>query len=117
VLEQLTQARALAAAPASGPAQRAEREDQVSAAVVRSLAVAESSPELRSSESFLSLGRELSATEDRLASARRFYNANVREINVRVETFPSSIVAKLSGFSRAEYFESSGGPEGGGDKE
>ena len=48
---------------------------------------------------------KLTNTEDRIAAGRRFYNANVRELNTRVETFPNNIVAGMFGFSRAEYFE------------
>jgi len=60
---------------------------------------------LRASENFQQLQAELANTEDRVAAGRRFYNANVRELNTKVETFPTSIIAGMFGFARAEYFE------------
>ena len=60
---------------------------------------------LRASENFQQLQAELSNTEDRIAAGRRFYNANVRELNTATETFPTNVVAGMFGFTRAEYFE------------
>ena len=71
----------------------------------RLIAVAEAYPELKADGQFLALQRELSLTEDRIAASRRFYNANVRELNgLRVE-FPSNLVAGLFGFREERYFE------------
>ena len=53
----------------------------------------------------MALQGELTNTEDRIAAGRRFYNANVRQLNTRVETFPPNIIATMFGFTRAEYFE------------
>ena len=64
-----------------------------------------STPDLKASDSFLELQRELANTEDRIQAARRFYNANVRDMNTRVEMFPSSIVAGMFHFAREEFFE------------
>jgi len=105
VFEEVTKARALAAGPASGPAEQAAHENVLTQAVGRLFAVAEAYPQLRSSENFLQLQSELATTEDRIAAGRRFYNANVRELNTKVETFPSNVVANLFSFTRAEYFE------------
>ncbi|EYR62280.1 membrane protein [Actinotalea ferrariae CF5-4] len=105
VLESVTAARAAALTPASGPAEQAANEDMLSQALGRLLAVAEAYPQLRASENFLQLQTELATTEDRIAAGRRFYNANVRELNTRVEQVPSNIVAGMFGFTRAEYFE------------
>lgn len=105
VFEDVTTARAAAAAPGSGPAEQARNEDQLSAALGRLLAVAEAYPQLRASESFGRLQAELTNTEDRIAAGRRFYNANVRSLNTKVEQFPSNLVAGMFGFTRAEYFE------------
>lgn len=105
VFEEVTKARALASSPASGPAEQAANENVLTQALGRLFAVAEAYPDLRASENFQSLQAELANTEDRIAAGRRFYNANVRELNTRVETFPANIVAGMFGFARAEYFE------------
>ena len=105
VFEAVTQARAAAAAPGSSPAEQAAQENVLSGALRQLFAVAEAYPQLRASENFAQLQAELTNTEDRIAAGRRFYNANVRQLNTRVETFPPSIIAGWFGFTRAEYFE------------
>ncbi len=105
VFEAVTQARATAAAPGSSPAEQAAQENVLSGALRQLFAVAEAYPQLRASENFAQLQTELTNTEDRIAAGRRFYNANVRQLNTRVETFPPSIIAGMFGFTRAEYFE------------
>ncbi|HWS58913.1 MAG TPA: LemA family protein [Actinotalea sp.] len=105
VFDEVTRARAAAAGPVSGPAQQAANENQLTAALGRLFAVAEAYPVLRASENFSQLQTELTTTEDRIAAGRRFYNANVRELNTKVETFPANLVANGFGFHRAEYFE------------
>lgn len=73
---------------------------------IRSLfAVAEAYPDLKASDNFLGLQKSLAEVEDRIQLARRYYNGTVREYNIRVESFPGMIVARLWGFGRAEYFE------------
>jgi LemA protein len=69
------------------------------------MAVAERYPELRASEQFLVLERELADTEDRIQVARRIYNANVRAYDTLVQTFPALVVARASGFTVRPYFE------------
>ena len=105
VFEEVTAARAAASSPASGPAEQAAHENQLTAALGRLFAVAEAYPQLRASENFAQLQAELTNTEDRIAAGRRFYNANVRELNTKVESFPANVVANAFGFTRAEYFE------------
>jgi LemA protein len=105
VLDAVTSARSVAAAPGSSPAEQARQEDVLGQALGRLFAVAEAYPELKASDNFLHLQRELTETEDRIAAGRRFYNGNVRALNTRVESFPSNLVASTFGFSRAEYFE------------
>lgn len=105
LLAQVTAARAAAVSPAAGRAQQAEHENQLTSALGRLMAVAEAYPQLRASESFVHLQSELTNTEDRIAAGRRFYNANVRALNTKVESFPSNAVAHAVGVSRAEYFE------------
>ena len=105
VFEAVTQARAAAASPGSSPAEQAAQENVLSGALRQLFAVAEAYPQLRASENFAQLQTELTNTEDRIAAGRRFYNANVRQLNTRVETFPPSLIAGWFGFTRAEYFE------------
>lgn len=105
VFEEVTAARAAAAAPGSSPAEQAAQENQLTAALGRLFAVAEAYPQLRASENFMALQAELTNTEDRIAAGRRFYNANVRRLNTKVETFPPNVIARWFGFTRAEYFE------------
>ena len=110
-LEEVTrlrsQAVALSQASSTGVAdpQRAEVEQQLSGAVQRLVVSSEAYPELRSNENFLELQRQLADTEDRIAAGRRFYNANVRAYNTKVESVPSNIVANMFHFEKATYFE------------
>ena len=80
-----------------------DEENAMVVSVNRMLARAEAYPELRSNEHFLELQRELASTEDRIAAARRFYNANVRDYNTAQEQFPTSLLA--GGHSPASFFE------------
>ena len=80
----------------------------LSQALGRLIAVAEAYPDLKANQNFLALQQELTSTEDRIAAARRYYNANVRELNTKVETVPSNIVAGMFNIGRAEYFEVEG---------
>ncbi|MGZ4631788.1 MAG: LemA family protein [Actinomycetes bacterium] len=105
VFDAVTRARAAAASPGSSPAVQAQQEGVLGQALGRLFAVAEAYPDLKASTNFLALQRELTETEDRIAAGRRFYNANVRALNTRVEAFPSNVVANTFGFTKAEYFE------------
>lgn len=105
VLEDVVAARSLAARPGSAVAEQAAQEDALSGALGRLFALAEGYPQLRASENFLGLQRELTDTEDRIAASRRLYNANVRSLNTKVEVVPSTFVASAAGIGRAEYFE------------
>ena len=109
-LEGITRLRNQAAALAQGShgevtQERAQVEEQLSGAVRNLLVSVEAYPELKSNVNFLELQRELTATEDRIAAGRRFYNANVRNYNTQVESFPSNIVAGMFKFEKATYFE------------
>jgi LemA protein len=105
VLEAVVAARARAVASTGSPASQARDENALIATLRQLLAVVENYPQLKANENYLSLQRELTNTEDRIQAARRFYNANVRDLNNRIELFPSNIVAGLFGFGRREYFE------------
>jgi LemA protein len=109
-LEQVVALRSQAAqlAQASGGVpnqQRAQIEEQLSGAVRQLIVSVEAYPELKSNVNFLELQRELAATEDRIAAGRRFYNANVRNYNTQVESFPSNLLAGVFKFEKATYFE------------
>ena len=109
-LEQITalrnQARALAGQTHGEPSQqRAAVEQQLTQAVQGLLVTVEAYPDLKSNTNFLQLQRELTDTEDRIAAARRFYNANVRDYNTRVESVPSNLIANFAKFEKATYFE------------
>ena len=104
-LEDVMKARSAAMAGGQSPAHAAETEGMLSQALGRLIAVAEAYPDLKANQNFLSLQAELSSTEDRIASSRRFYNALVRELNTKVETVPTNIIANMASIRRAEYFE------------
>ncbi|WP_062137570.1 LemA family protein [Demequina aestuarii] len=104
-LEAVTQARTVAAAPGSTPAEQAQQENVLTQALGRLFAVAEAYPDLKADQNFMQLQQELTNTEDRVAAARRFYNANVRALNTKIETFPVNVVAGMFSFTREEYFE------------
>jgi LemA protein len=105
VFENVTKARAAATAATGTPASQAAAEGPLVAALRQLLAVAENYPDLKANENFLALQSELANTEDRLQTSRRFYNANVRQYNERVQQFPSTIIAKMFKFEQEEYFE------------
>jgi LemA protein len=105
VFENVTRARAQATAATGSPAAQAAAEGPFVAALRQLLAVAENYPQLKANENFLALQAELSNTEDRLQTARRFYNANVRDYNSRVQSFPSMIIARFGNFEPEEFFE------------
>jgi len=105
VFENVTKARAMATAATGSPAAQAAAEGPFVAALRQLLAVAENYPQLKANENFLALQAELSNTEDRLQTARRFYNGNVRDYNRRVQSFPSMIVANFGHFELEEFFE------------
>jgi len=105
LFEEVARTRAAAAGATGSPAQQAAAEAPLIAALGRLFAVAEAYPQLRANENFLSLQTELANTEDRLQTARRFYNANVRDYNRRVQSFPSNLIASTFKFAEEEYFE------------
>jgi LemA protein len=103
--ERVTQARNAAVAATGSPAEQAAAEGPFVAALRQLFAVAEAYPQLRANENFLALQGELTNTEDRLQTARRFYNGNVRDYNRRVQAFPSNVMARMFKFTEEEFFE------------
>lgn len=104
-LESVIEARNKAAGNHGTPAQQAQDENMLVDAIGNLFALAENYPQLKAAENFLALQKELANTEDRIQAARRFYNANVRDINTRIEVFPSNIIAGMFGFGKEEFFE------------
>jgi LemA protein len=104
VLESVV-ARRASALSASGPVEKGAPEASLGRELHRLIAVAEDYPELKASQSFLDLQRNLSDTEDQIQFARRYYNGAVNNLNTRVETVPDVLIARLFGFRAAEYFE------------
>ena len=102
--ENVTQARTKAIS-AQGVAEKAKAEDVLSNTLKTLFAVAENYPDLKASANFLELQRELSDTENKVQASRRFYNGNVRDFNIRIESFPSRIVANMLKFQKREFFE------------
>jgi len=104
LFEKVTQARANAIG-AQGVADKAQAENQLTGALKSLFAVSENYPDLKASTNFLELQRELTDTEDKVQAARRFYNANVRDLAIKIESFPSNIVAKIFNFKKMDLFE------------
>lgn len=104
VFEKVTEARANAI-NAKGPQEIGEKENVLTGALKSVFAVAESYPTLRSSENFQKLQDELTDTEDKIEAARRFYNGNVRDFNTKIQIFPNSIVAGMTGSKAFDLFQ------------
>ena len=90
---------------ASSPADKAIAENQLSGALKSLFAVAESYPELKASEEFTQLQGSLSQTEDSIQNSRRYYNAVVRDLNTKIQSFPTNFIAGMFGFQQRQFFE------------
>ena len=104
LFEKVTEARSRAM-EAKGLREKGEAENALSGTLKSLFAVSENYPELKASQYFLELQKELRDTEDKVQAARRFYNGNVRDLNIKVESFPSNIIASMFGFKQMELFE------------
>jgi LemA protein len=104
VFENVTKARANAL-NAQGVQETAKAENQFEQALKSLFAVAEAYPQLRASENFQQLQTELTDTEDKVMASRRFYNGAARDLNIKIDTFPSNIIAIMFGFKKREFFE------------
>jgi len=102
VFENVTQARSQAM-QATGTA-KAGAEDALSGALKSLFAVAENYPQLKANENFLSLQNELTDTEDKIQAARRFYNGMVRDLNTKIQVFPTNLFANMFGFKPMDFF-------------
>lgn len=104
VFERVTEARA-AVVSAQGVQQTAEAENMLTGALKSLFAVAEAYPDLKANENFRALQDELVDTEDKIQAARRFYNGSARDLNIKVQTFPTNLFAGMLGFKTREFFE------------
>ncbi len=104
VFEKVTEARTKAMG-AKTLEEHTETENALSGTLKSLFAVSENYPQLRASENFLELQRELRDTEDKIQAARRFYNGNVRDLNIKIESFPDNVIANIFKFKQMELFE------------
>jgi LemA protein len=102
--ENVTKARA-AAMQASGPAEASQAEGLLTQALGGLRVVAEQYPQLRATENFQQLMRNLSELEDEIQASRRIYNSNVQSYNTKIQIFPNSVIASTGGFTPREFFE------------
>jgi LemA protein len=107
VFERTAEARAdaMRAANAPGVQSTQEAEAKLSGALTDLRAVAEQYPDLRATENFQQLQRDLNQIEDEIQASRRIYNSNVQAYNTKIQVFPNSIVAGMGGFTAREFFE------------
>lgn len=104
VLENVTRART-AIMSAKSQHDMQEGENMLTGALKTLFAVSENYPDLKASQNFIELQREIRDTEDKIMAARRFYNSSVMTLNTKVETFPANLIAKVFSFKQAELFE------------
>lgn len=105
VLENVTKARNMAQQNTGSPAEQAQSENMFTNALKSLFAVAESYPDLKANQNFLQLQSELVDTENKIQAARRFYNGSARDLNIKIQVFPTNIFARQLGFEQREFFE------------
>lgn len=103
--ENVTKARSMAMGATGPTPEHAEAENMLTGALKSVFAIAEAYPDLKANQNFLALQNELSDTENKIQAARRFYNANVRDLNIKIESFPSNILASMFHFLKMEFFD------------
>ena len=111
LFEKVTEARARAMG-AGSTADKAVAENELSGTLKSLFAIAENYPDLKANQNFLELQRELTDTEDKVMASRRFYNANVRDFNTKLQTFPTNTFAGMLNFKEREFFEAAEGEKG-----
>jgi len=104
VFEAVTEARANVL-NAKGVKETAAAENQFESTLKSLFAVSEAYPDLKASQNFVELQQELVDTEDKIQASRRFYNGGVRDLNTKIQTFPSNLIAGIFGFKNREFFE------------
>lgn len=103
--ENVTKARSMAMGAQGPTAEHAQAENMLTGALKSIFAISEAYPDLKANQNFLALQGELSDTENKIQAARRFYNANVRDLNTKIEIFPSNLLAKPLGFANMAFFD------------
>ncbi len=103
--ENVTKARSMAMGATGANPQHAEAENMLTGALKSIFAIAEAYPDLKANTNFLELQRELSDTENKIQSARRFYNGNVRDLNTGLQQFPGNVIAGMFKFGKMEFFD------------
>lgn len=104
VFTDVTQARNVAM-NAKGLDEKAKAENQLTDTIKSLFAVAENYPQLRATENFSKLQDELSETENKIEASRRFYNGNVRDLNTKIQVFPTNIFARKLGFTEMDLYD------------
>lgn len=105
VFEEVTKARSeVVNATTKGPKATAEAENQFEGALKSLFAVSENYPDLKANQNFLDLQAQLTDTEDKIQASRRFYNGAARDLNTKIQTFPSNLLAGMFGFREREFF-------------
>lgn len=104
VFEEVTKARA-GLMNAKGVKETAASENQFEGALKSLFAVAESYPDLKANQNFADLQQELVDTEDKIQASRRFYNGGVRDLNTKIQMFPTNLIAGMLGFKKRDFFE------------
>lgn len=104
VLTQVTQARTMAMG-AQTPGEHAQTETMLSGALKSLFAVSENYPDLKASQNFLDLQQNLTDAEDKIQASRRFFNANTRDYNTKLESFPTNMIAKIFGFQPEVFYD------------
>jgi len=105
LLEKVTEARSKAMQAGNDVKEKSKAENVLSGTLKSLFAVSENYPDLKASTNFLELQRELTDTEDKVQAARRFYNGNVRDLNIKIESFPSNVLASIFNFKKMDLFE------------
>lgn len=101
-----------AATSASSPGEKAEADNMLTGALRQVFALAEAYPDLKANQNFLNLQDQLTATEDKIAYSRQYYNDTVNRYNTKIQSFPSSVIAGRFKFGPREYFEAGGSARG-----
>lgn len=104
VFENVTKARSALMSASSLP-EKAEANNMLTGALKSLFAVAEAYPDLKASENFRDLQRQVEDTEDKIAYSRQFYNSNVLDYNTKIAVFPSNLIANMFGFKAFEFFQ------------
>jgi len=105
VLENVTNARSAILEGGGDPVERADNENMLSSTLKTLFAVAENYPDLKANANFLDLQREITDTENKIQASRRFYNTTIRDLNTKIKTFPTNLIAGVFKFKEKKFFE------------